>query len=63
MSERRPVPNDTMATSYLGKVAEENGKTILVFPPSMLTDLGWTEGDTIVWDIRRDAVVVRQSDG
>lgn len=62
MSERRPVPTASLATSYSGKVAEENGKTILVFPPSMLTDLGWTEGDTIVWDIRADSIVVRQSD-
>jgi len=61
MSERIIVPTDNMATIYQGKVAEENGKTILVFPANMLAQLGWTEGDNIVWDIRDDAVVVRQS--
>ena len=61
MSERRTVPTDETATAYQGKVAEENGQTVLVFPPTMLVDLGWSEGDTIVWDIRDDAIVVRQS--
>jgi bifunctional DNA-binding transcriptional regulator/antitoxin component of YhaV-PrlF toxin-antitoxin module len=60
MSDRRSVPTDTLATTYQVKVAEENGQTVLVFPSNMLEDLGWTEGDTIVWDIRDDAIVVRQ---
>lgn len=47
--------------SYTGKVAEENGELVLVFDPQMLTDLGWTEGDNIVWEIRDDAVVIRKS--
>ena len=57
MSDRRSVPTDTLATTYQVKVAEENGQTVLVFPSNMLEDLGWTEGDTIVWDIRDDASV------
>lgn len=42
---------------YQGQVAEEDGEIVLVFDPKMLEDLGWTEGDTIVWDIREDGVV------
>lgn len=42
---------------YQGVVAEENGELVLIFDPKMLEDLGWTEGDTIVWDIREDGVV------
>ena len=46
--------------TYTGKVAEENGELMLVFDPQMLIDLGWAPGDTIVWDIRDDAVVIRK---
>ena len=46
--------------TYTGKVAEENGEIVLVFDPQMLVDLGWNEGDTIVWDIRDDAVVIKK---
>lgn len=42
---------------YQGVVTEENGELVLVFDPKMLEDLGWGEGDTIVWDIRDDGVV------
>lgn len=42
---------------YQGVVAEENGDLVLVFDPKMLEDLGWNEGDTIVWDIREDGIV------
>lgn len=52
---------DNMKT-YTGKVAEENGELVLVFDPQMLEDLGWTEGDEIIWDIRDDAVVIRKAD-
>jgi len=51
------------ATTYTGKVAEENGELVLVFDPQMLVDLGWTEGDNIIWEIRDDAVVIRKSNG
>ena len=45
---------------YTAKVAEEDGELILVFDPTMLTDLGWTEGDEITWEIRDDAVIARK---
>jgi bifunctional DNA-binding transcriptional regulator/antitoxin component of YhaV-PrlF toxin-antitoxin module len=61
MAETTTVPTATMATTYHGKVAQENGRTILVFPAKMLEQLGWSEGDSIVWDIREDAVVARQA--
>jgi hypothetical protein len=47
--------------TYIGKVAEENGDLVLVFDPQMLKDFGWEPGDTIVWDIRDDAVVIRKA--
>jgi hypothetical protein len=46
--------------TYTAKVAEEDGEIILVFDPTMLNDLGWTEGDEITWEIRDDAVVARK---
>jgi formylmethanofuran dehydrogenase subunit D len=51
--------SDTVKT-YTGKVAEEDGELVLVFDPQMLEDLGWKEGDTILWDIRDDAVVIKK---
>jgi formylmethanofuran dehydrogenase subunit D len=53
--------SDSSIRTYTCKVAEENGDAVLVFDPQMLEDLGWVEGDNIVWDIRPDAVVVRKS--
>lgn len=53
----------TEPKTYTGKVAEEDGELILVFDPQMLDDLGWKEGDNIVWDMRDDAIVIkRQND-
>lgn len=39
------------AKIYTGTVVEDGEDLALVFPPEMLEELGWTEGDTIVWDI------------
>ena len=44
--------------SYTAEVIEDNGEYLLQFDPQMLNDLGWKEGDTIVWDIQDDAVIV-----
>jgi len=52
----------TEAKTYTAKVAEEDGKIVLVFSPEMLLDLGWSEGDNIVWDVRDDAIVVKKED-
>jgi len=49
--------------TYTARVAEENGKLVLVFDPQMLADLGWSEGDEIEWDTRDNAVVVRKVNG
>ena len=46
--------------TYTGMVAEEDGELVLVFDPLMLVDLGWVEGDTIIWDIRDDAIVIKK---
>ena len=46
--------------TYTGMVAEEDGELVLVFDPQMLVDLGWVEGDTIIWDIRDDAIVIKK---
>jgi hypothetical protein len=60
MSDSKLVESDQMATVYQGRVAKEDGELVLVFPASMLLDLGWQEGDSVVWDIRPDAVVVKK---
>ena len=52
----------TEIKTYTARVAAEDGKLVLVFPPEMLSELGWTEGDNIVWDIRDDAIVVKKAD-
>lgn len=46
---------------YTARVAEENGELLLVFDPQMLEDLGWNEGDEIVWEIRDNAIVARKA--
>lgn len=52
----------TEPKTYVAKVAEENGELVLVFSHEMLADLGWKEGDNIIWDVRDDAIVVKKSD-
>lgn len=47
---------------YMARVAEEDGELLLVFDPRMLEDLGWNEGDEIVWEIRDDAIIARKAD-
>jgi bifunctional DNA-binding transcriptional regulator/antitoxin component of YhaV-PrlF toxin-antitoxin module len=37
--------------SWVARVVEDGDDLALVFPPEMLEELGWGEGDTIVWDI------------
>lgn len=51
----------TEPKTYVAKVAEENGEILLVFDPQMLSDLGWNEGDEIVWEIRDDAIIARKA--
>lgn len=48
---------------YQGEVVEDNGELMLQFPPEMLEELGWSPGDTIVWDVADDdtKVVVRKA--
>lgn len=45
-------------TTWTGKVIEENGELLLVFPEEMIESLGWTQGDTIVWDTEPGSKVV-----
>ena len=47
--------------TYMAKVAEENGEIVLVFDPEILADLGWFEGDEIVWEIRDDAIIAKRA--
>lgn len=52
---------ETAPKVYEGRVAEENGELVVVFDPTMLEELGWGEGDTIVWEIRDDGIVIRRA--
>lgn len=45
-------------SKWTGTVIEENGELLLVFSKEMLNDLGWKEGDTIVWDMDENNKVV-----
>lgn len=44
--------------TWTGHVVEDGEDLALVFPPEMIDDLGWKEGDTIVWDIDENNKVV-----
>jgi bifunctional DNA-binding transcriptional regulator/antitoxin component of YhaV-PrlF toxin-antitoxin module len=48
---------------YQGEVVEDNGELMLQFPPEMIEELGWSPGDTIVWDVSDDdaKIVVRKA--
>jgi hypothetical protein len=53
---------DNRPKIHSAKVVEEDGELLLVFEPQILEDLGWSEGDEIVWEIRDDAIIARKSD-
>jgi antitoxin component of MazEF toxin-antitoxin module len=44
--------------SWVGEVVEDGDDLALVFPPEMIEELGWKEGDTIVWDISETNKVI-----
>ena len=38
---------------------EEDGEDlILPFPPDLLEETGWKEGDTLVWTVRDDGSII-----
>lgn len=57
-----PPPIVSTPKSYVGIVVEENGEFMLQFDHEMLFELGWGEGDEIVWEIRDDTIFVRRFD-
>lgn len=61
MTDRCILQMNNEPKIYTAKVAEENGEVVLVFDPDMLADLGWSEGDEIVWEIRDDAIIARKA--
>lgn len=36
----------------------ESGGFLLPFPPDMLVQLGWTEGDTLTWTIKTNGSII-----
>ena len=46
--------NDTKV--WTTKVVEENGDTVLLFPPDFLNHVGWKEGDNLAWVISDDGM-------
>lgn len=51
---------------YTGNVAvEDSGDLVLEFPIDMIAELGWQEGDTIVWDVDEEnrVVIARKEKG
>jgi hypothetical protein len=44
------------AKVWTTKVVEENGDTILLFPPDFLNHVGWKEGDNLAWVISDDGM-------
>lgn len=38
--------------TYTGTIAEdENGELVLVFSKEFIDELGWKEGDSVIWDV------------
>jgi hypothetical protein len=44
------------AKVWTTKVVEENGDTVLLFPPDFLNHVGWKEGDNLAWVISDDGM-------
>jgi len=52
-------------TIYTVQIEEDpdTGELILPFPPELIAELGWVEGDTLVWTINEDnTVTIKKSD-
>lgn len=52
--------------TFTAEVAQDaNGNLQLVFPITMLAELGWNEGDEIEWDTTEDGtrIVARKANG
>jgi hypothetical protein len=39
-----------MRKVYTAEVVEDSDELLLQFPLELLTDLGWKEGDTLIWE-------------
>lgn len=45
--------------SYILEIQEdENGDQYIVFPPEVLEDLGWQEGDLLDWDVKSNGIIL-----
>lgn len=51
--------------TYTGTIAEDdNGELVLVFSQEFIDELGWKEGDSIIWDVdesNRIVIVKKES--
>ena len=45
-------------TEYIATVVGDGDNLSLVFPSNMMEELGWTDGDTIIWEINESNNVV-----
>lgn len=52
------MENMMINKTWTATVVEEDGELLLVFNKEMLDELGWKEGDTIVWDMGEDSNIV-----
>ena len=49
-----------MAKSFTAHIEEdpETGELLLPFPPELLKDLGWAEGDTLTWTVKTNGSII-----
>ena len=47
-----------MKKTWTAYVQQEGEDFILPFPKGLLEELGWEEGDVLVWDMRGDGTIV-----
>lgn len=54
----------TSSKTWTARVVEENGEQLLVFNKEMMDELGWKEGDNIVWEIdeKNNIVLVKKEE-
>jgi bifunctional DNA-binding transcriptional regulator/antitoxin component of YhaV-PrlF toxin-antitoxin module len=51
---------------YTGTIAEDdNGELVLVFSKEFINEMGWQEGDSIIWDVDElnRVVIVKKDTG
>jgi bifunctional DNA-binding transcriptional regulator/antitoxin component of YhaV-PrlF toxin-antitoxin module len=47
-----------VTTKWTVTLEEDGEDLILPFPPDLLEQTGWKEGDTLLWDVKEDGSII-----